>query len=395
MAYPYSLFGEVVFSLPIAAACRFGRSAATIRQLIEDGADVNERESRGQTVLMRCFESQKITHEILKVLVDAGADVNAQDDSGSTVLHCALSYLAPTECIEELIRAGAKVDVADRNGLTPLHWAAMTDRSEVIKLLKENGADPEKRNKRGEKPVDIARQLGKSRAYAVLDSRYQHREILTDKLRKLFSSDYIFFTHGAYSSTMVRPKYADLDLVRINGLMPKEYFVMSEYQLGYPLVLEIVTPRWKGAEHLLLYEGQKIEDIAGGIEVYTYCDSAFAAVLQKGTSNILSGSSKDVLSLIDTARHYWQIVELHSSECNEYILATLCSKDLLIGQKIRHETDGPGVIVDRVGKRSIVMQFERERYGFPSRYYVDCMHPSVSYLFTKEFISSTSIMNLL
>jgi len=60
---------------------------------------------------------------------------------------------------EKLLADGADPDVQDKMGLTPMHMAAGYVRPSTIKLLIENGADPELRTARNERPLDIIRNL--------------------------------------------------------------------------------------------------------------------------------------------------------------------------------------------------------------------------------------------
>ena len=56
----------------------------TVKQLIQEGADVNHTDYRGYTPLI--FGSQDEHLEIVKYLVEHGADVNQANNNGSTPL---------------------------------------------------------------------------------------------------------------------------------------------------------------------------------------------------------------------------------------------------------------------------------------------------------------------
>jgi ankyrin repeat protein len=120
--------------------------------LIEAGVDVNARDRKGNTPLMRCHEN------ILKLLLNHNADVNAVNQNGSTALILAALF-GSLPSTRLLIEKGANVNAIDNDGDTPLlvaagmFAAAMKEQSAVVKLLVENGANVNAVNKKGETPL--------------------------------------------------------------------------------------------------------------------------------------------------------------------------------------------------------------------------------------------------
>ncbi|WP_157803245.1 ankyrin repeat domain-containing protein [Stenotrophomonas maltophilia] len=110
-----------------------------IKEAIENGADVNSRDEKGNSPLHLVW-----IIEIVKALVEAGADVNSKNDEGQTPLH-----YASAENSEFLIDAGANVDAKDEMGNTPLHQAFFSGKAQV---LIDAGADISARNKEGLTP---------------------------------------------------------------------------------------------------------------------------------------------------------------------------------------------------------------------------------------------------
>lgn len=82
-----------------------------VKQLLANGADVNERNSKGETPLHAMVTGIR-PHET-KLLVDSGADVNARDDRGRTPLFSAQNS---PRTVAVLLAGGAKVEVADGRG---------------------------------------------------------------------------------------------------------------------------------------------------------------------------------------------------------------------------------------------------------------------------------------
>jgi hypothetical protein len=82
-------------------------------------------------------------------LLDAGADVNAKDKEGHTVLMMAVKYSAfgqgkgveQYKIVQLLVDKGADVNAKQKDGHTALDYARRWDFAQVIKILKQNGAE--------------------------------------------------------------------------------------------------------------------------------------------------------------------------------------------------------------------------------------------------------------
>ena len=97
----------------------------------------------------------------IRRLLAVGVVPGAADKAGWTPLH-----FAAQECFAEaarlLIQYGASVDAQDNHGNTPLAKAVFYSqgRGELIRLLRESGADFQLENKHGVSPVKLARTIG-------------------------------------------------------------------------------------------------------------------------------------------------------------------------------------------------------------------------------------------
>ena len=80
---------------------RYDELIDKVRQLIDSGADVNEKDEEGRSVLMRTS-----LISVARMLIEAGADVNAVDQDGKTALMGA-SLMGRKEVVEFLIQKGA------------------------------------------------------------------------------------------------------------------------------------------------------------------------------------------------------------------------------------------------------------------------------------------------
>ena len=87
--------------------------------------------------------------EVVRQYIDSGADLNEKDPAGGgNPLHTAASF-GQTEVVLALLNAGIDVNYINNEGSTPLHTAAFFGRIEIVKALLENGADITIRNGAG------------------------------------------------------------------------------------------------------------------------------------------------------------------------------------------------------------------------------------------------------
>jgi CubicO group peptidase (beta-lactamase class C family) len=87
--------------------------------------------------------------------IEAGSDLNEKDIYGSSPLIIATTF-GKTDEARALIEAGADMEIRDNNGSTPLHIATFFCRTEIVKVLLANGANRYARNNAGSTAFDIA-----------------------------------------------------------------------------------------------------------------------------------------------------------------------------------------------------------------------------------------------
>ena len=143
---------------PLMWAAYYGHDQI-VRELIRAGADVNGKGNYKQTALHRA--SSRGHSSVIKTLAEAGANLNVQDEDGVTPLMRAAEW-GHANVVVELIRAGADVSVVSSEwwsvaaGSTALHFAAKKNNIECGVLLVEAGADMRTRNKNSKSPLDLA-----------------------------------------------------------------------------------------------------------------------------------------------------------------------------------------------------------------------------------------------
>jgi ankyrin repeat protein len=84
-------------------------------------------------------------------------DDERPQEMGLTPLHRSVLQLSVTPLhteISNLKLSSACIDDSDDSGRTALHWAAACSPSEAVTMLLQNGADPNRSNSRGRRPLD-------------------------------------------------------------------------------------------------------------------------------------------------------------------------------------------------------------------------------------------------
>lgn len=95
---------------------------ATAKRLIDNGVDVNTKNSEGQTALMLLTKSDgfiETTEKLLDLLLAAGAQINDRDKEGVTPLMFATRWNT-LRMVQYLVAQGADVNARDNNGRTAL-----------------------------------------------------------------------------------------------------------------------------------------------------------------------------------------------------------------------------------------------------------------------------------
>jgi ankyrin repeat protein len=133
---------------------------ATVKELLEKGANVNARDEAGRTALLWVAPARD-NPEMVKFLIDKGADVNAKDNAGETALMIASSQSNPG-IVTALLEAGAEVDAQNKVGGTALMAAALRGNVEEIKILLGNNADRKIKDKKGRTAFDVATEGAKN-----------------------------------------------------------------------------------------------------------------------------------------------------------------------------------------------------------------------------------------
>ena len=151
--------GDSIGMTPLMWAANNGHDQM-VQELIRAGVDVNGKGNITRTALH--WASSCGHSSVIKTLTEAGANLNEQDVWGMTPLMEA-AVDGHANVVVELIRAGADVSVVSSRewrsvaaGSTALHFAAKLSKIECGVLLVEAGADMRTKNKNSNSPLDLA-----------------------------------------------------------------------------------------------------------------------------------------------------------------------------------------------------------------------------------------------
>jgi ankyrin repeat protein len=120
-----------------------------VKYLLSSGASISVRTAQGDTLLIAAAISGNT--EIIKLLLEAGADIDDESDDGSNAL-CFAVDRGHVEAVRALLAAkpsGAKA-------MKPLLTAVVHGHVEIVKILLDNGANPNETNNSDENALLLA-----------------------------------------------------------------------------------------------------------------------------------------------------------------------------------------------------------------------------------------------
>jgi ankyrin repeat protein len=139
-----------------------------VKELLRNGADVNNPQGDGMTALH--WAAERGDAPLAEVLIYSGANVNAGTRIGRyTPLHLAARG-AHAEIVDALLRAKADPNAATTNsGVTPLHLASAGGNADIVAALLKAGADANTKEKSwGQTPLIFAAAEGRVEAIETL-----------------------------------------------------------------------------------------------------------------------------------------------------------------------------------------------------------------------------------
>uniref|UniRef100_A0A0G4I9R6 Uncharacterized protein n=1 Tax=Chromera velia CCMP2878 TaxID=1169474 RepID=A0A0G4I9R6_9ALVE len=106
--------------------------------------------------------------DVVRFLLSRESDGEAVGEGGWTVLHLAASSGTLAVVRELLSRRVVETDAVDWSGMTALHLGSSSGREDILQVLLENGAEPNRRGADGSTPMVLAARAGSLPALRVL-----------------------------------------------------------------------------------------------------------------------------------------------------------------------------------------------------------------------------------
>lgn len=124
--------------------------------LVKLGNDVNAVEYEGETPLMSIIRGGNGNSKIVQFLIAKGADVNARSQFGYCALLDSTSMRKP-ELTRILLAHGAEVNVYDHDKNSPLQHAIENESFQEVEMLLAHGADVNYHNEAGDTALSLAK----------------------------------------------------------------------------------------------------------------------------------------------------------------------------------------------------------------------------------------------
>jgi ankyrin repeat protein len=139
--------------------------AQIFQMLLRAGADLNEKDTKGETPLLSQFKERGAPSILaVRTLLEAGANISDVYNNGDTVLHRCLSTIRDIEMLDLLLKYGADVTACGNQGNTVLHdvfgkgyslFSPKNSVQEIVEYFLEKGAPAHVKNAFGRSATEV------------------------------------------------------------------------------------------------------------------------------------------------------------------------------------------------------------------------------------------------
>ncbi len=144
-----------------------------VRQVLEQGIDVNATDEKGNTPLM--LASYNGHTEVVRHLLEHEARIGVRNGEGRTALMFAATGSFP-ETVEALLEEGADPNTTGEvEGWSALMFATAEGNREVVQVLLDHGADPSLQDKDGDTALTFAKNNNHSEIATLLERAQENR----------------------------------------------------------------------------------------------------------------------------------------------------------------------------------------------------------------------------
>lgn len=143
------------------------------KRYVDAGMDVNIADSDGTPMLNIAARADNL--DAVKWLVSCGARLDSiSKDRGYTAIMDSV-WRGNAEMTRFFIEQGAELDTISKDGQTMLVLAVGADKTEIVKMLAENGANPDIKDRMGMSAYDYAKLFKKTEILSILEKYHKEQ----------------------------------------------------------------------------------------------------------------------------------------------------------------------------------------------------------------------------
>lgn len=155
-------------------------SLIQVKQIIDNGVDLSQPlvlgseydlDSPDEVGVLFFAIRKHASIELIKLLLEHGVDIFEVDKEGVSSLDVAIKFKR-YDVVQLCIDSGFDLNTTKRkSGITPLMLASCFNDIDMLKLLLENGAKIDNKDKFGMNAIEYARKLGQTKTAEFLESK--------------------------------------------------------------------------------------------------------------------------------------------------------------------------------------------------------------------------------